>query len=358
MIKKICSRYFSNIDSVPDVLAGSYFPSLDGFRALAVIIVVLMHYNAHLQSEFLDAVFKQAAVGVYIFFVLSGFLITTLLLKERIKYGVISLRKFYLRRFLRIIPLAYLYLLVIGVLNYYLHLGVTTAHFLLSGLFLLNFFQFFHVPFYTYHYWSLSVEEQFYIITPVILKIGVKGYRIFAPALLCFTFVARFMLDKYNGAFAWKFLFDLTRNLDGLLIGSLFSILIFTRLIPWVFIKKNKVFINLILFPLIFILNRDMGGVVGKIFFNHTFYSVLIAILIISNLHESADIFYKVLNNSIVKYIGMMSYSIYIWQQLFASDVFANNHFVSIVCLIIVSYISYNYYEKYFIGLKRQLKSA
>src|SRR5882757_5612901 len=100
------------IKEVPTLLDSNYFPSLDGFRALSVILVVTHHLALQVNSP-VYYFFINGPLGVDIFFVISGFLITTLLLKEKIATGSISLRKFYARRVLRIFPAAYSYLIVI-----------------------------------------------------------------------------------------------------------------------------------------------------------------------------------------------------------------------------------------------------
>src|SRR5438552_10798994 len=92
-------------------------PSLDGFRALSLLLVAVGHF-AHTpgfpirSSWWTDA---YAHYGVRIFFVLSGFLITTLLMRERQKTGIVNLRQFYIRRAYRILPAAYVYLAVVTV---------------------------------------------------------------------------------------------------------------------------------------------------------------------------------------------------------------------------------------------------
>lgn len=88
---------------IPYVLQASYYPALDGVRGVAILVVLLAHtgINHYLRPLHL---FLDSGFGVHLFFVLSGFLITTRLLKETIKKGTPSLRRFYFRRALRILP--------------------------------------------------------------------------------------------------------------------------------------------------------------------------------------------------------------------------------------------------------------
>jgi peptidoglycan/LPS O-acetylase OafA/YrhL len=145
-------------------------PSLDGLRAISVAFVILGHLAG--TTHFPQSLYPLkyfAEFGVRVFFVLSGFLITTLLLKELELTGSISLKGFYLRRVFRIFPAAYSFIgamTILGVMN----------------IVYLNWSDVIHAVTYTVNYrsdrgwylghlWSLSVEEQFYLFWPVILKL-------------------------------------------------------------------------------------------------------------------------------------------------------------------------------------------
>src|SRR5690606_11080924 len=134
-------------------------------RAVAIILVILGHAKftegvSKPVHNFLET-FVYAQLGVKIFFVLSGFLITTLLIKEYQKNGRISLKAFYIRRLLRIFPVFYLYLFVLLLVNYLLQLNLSWQNFAGAALYLNN-FSFFAGTWLTGHSRSLAVEEQFY----------------------------------------------------------------------------------------------------------------------------------------------------------------------------------------------------
>ena len=168
------SKLFADITTVPPMLRPSHLPGLDGLRAVAIIIVLISHYTINTRYEGV----LGGDIGVEIFFVISGFLITSLLLKEQVNKGSISLKYFYIRRFLRIIPVAYLFLLTVYVLNRYLNLGVSLRSIILAGLFTTNI----GIPgfrahsWYVGHFWSLSVEEQFYLTFPFLLAYNLNRY--------------------------------------------------------------------------------------------------------------------------------------------------------------------------------------
>ena len=138
-------------------------PSLDGLRAISILLVVVGHW-AELRYHS-DIAGAFANLGVRIFFIISGFLITTLLLKEHAKTSTISLREFYIRRAYRILPAAYVFMLAAFVIFWR---DLRWIHMAAAALYLAN-FDFAH-PWFLGHLWSLSVEEQFYFLWPGVLK--------------------------------------------------------------------------------------------------------------------------------------------------------------------------------------------
>src|SRR5437763_9987680 len=158
-----------------ELLRSNRLPSLDGLRALAALMVVVGHAGKVLQvgrhlpfgSGVVDA---WGPVGVTAFFVLSGFLITRLLVQERHHTGTVRLRQFYLRRAFRILPAYWVYVAAIAILAR-MHLALAppsgfarslsfTTDYLNPHSWVLN------------HSWSLSVEEQFYLLWPVLLVLA------------------------------------------------------------------------------------------------------------------------------------------------------------------------------------------
>jgi peptidoglycan/LPS O-acetylase OafA/YrhL len=143
-----------------------YFPALDGVRALSIFGVILAHASGQLRSLF------HGHQGVNAFFVLSGFLITTLLLREERDHGQVSLRKFYIRRSFRILPLYYLTLALYCFLLLGLQIMPGRVEFFRHALpyYAFYFPEYIHLnqdgPF--AHSWSLGVEEKFYALWPLL----------------------------------------------------------------------------------------------------------------------------------------------------------------------------------------------
>ena len=214
-----------------------YQPELDGLRFYAFLGVFVCHtlpfeasfyHGLHLPMPWLwGAIVKAGAAGVDLFFALSAFLITSLLLKEREETGDISLRLFYLRRILRIWPL---YFLVIG-------LGIVLSHrmanqhlqwYYVAG-YLLFAGNWVHAVFgrpesIAFPLWTVSIEEQFYLIWPLLVKklerrgLIVSGIVIFLLATVCRT---GFVLAGISGGYIY---YGSTARCDSIALGILIAL--------------------------------------------------------------------------------------------------------------------------------------
>jgi len=151
-----------------------YLPTLDGWRAFAVLAVIFSHgvlsasVSAHLPHWAFRAINGSGTKGVQLFFAISGFLITSRLIEEWNCFGRISLKRFYVRRVCRILPPAMTYLLVIAILGLANILLIQWSCWLSAVCFFRNYMPP-GIGVFDDHYWSLSVEEQFYLIWPALL---------------------------------------------------------------------------------------------------------------------------------------------------------------------------------------------
>lgn len=197
-----------------------YIPTLNGLRAVAVLLVILDHYGLH---------FLPGPMGVTIFFVLSGFLITHLLIKENLRYGSVSLKRFYLRRVLRIFPAFYLYL---GATVFFLSIGHVKIHWEPirdSALFAMNYYRGITHDNWarTWITWSLAVEEQFYLLWPpvfVLLRNDLKRLaKLLALAILT-VWTLRIVLTEahvVSGDYVYN---AFSMRCDALLMGCLLAV--------------------------------------------------------------------------------------------------------------------------------------
>jgi peptidoglycan/LPS O-acetylase OafA/YrhL len=214
-----------------------YQPELDGLRFYAFLGVFVCHTlpyeeafyrGLHMPLPWLwGAISKSGAAGVDLFFALSAFLITSILLRERQQTGGISLRRFYLRRVLRIWPL-YFFLVALGAV-----LGHTMAHQSLPWYYIAGYLLFVgnwvHAVFgqptsICSPLWTVSIEEQFYLIWPVLMKlVGRRGMIIAGFVTLLLATVSRvgFMLAGWSGGFIY---YGSTSRSDSLALGILLAL--------------------------------------------------------------------------------------------------------------------------------------
>ena len=165
---------------------------LDGLRCIAILLVILSHLcsrlDAQSQNFVLRAIVNRAAWGVVFFFVISGFLITWLLVSEQDKSGSIDLVRFYQRRFLRILPPAFAYLLVVRVMTMCGVVYVPWADVAKCVFFIRNVARTGSLE--TIHFWSLSIEEQFYLCWPLFMLLTRR--RLHIPITVFFVIAAPF----------------------------------------------------------------------------------------------------------------------------------------------------------------------
>lgn len=359
------------ITSIPPLLNKSYFPSLDGLRAVSIFIVLCAHLRGRYEYILPTAVweyFFAGNIGVYVFFCISGFLITSLLLKEKLTTGNISLKNFYIRRFFRIIPVSILYLVLLFILNKVLHLNVSLLAFGAAFIYIINIA--FRSQWFISHYWSLSVEEQFYLFFPFLVK---KGPDFALRAILIIEVILLSIRILYNySLFPDNMLFEVFRraitNLDGVLLGALTAILVFKRVISIELFSRYNLLIKI---GCILTIPLFGSNFIGFAPINSSITSILICVLLLCCLLPTNDFIFKILNWGPMKKIGVLSYSLYIFQQFFLVPppiIFKLYQFklpdpqlyklpfvyfpYNIISLIVVAYLSYNYFEKPFLKLK------
>ena len=317
-------------------------PSLDGLRAISISLVVAGHWTELRYHSDIAGAF--ANLGVRIFFIISGYLITTLLLSEQAKTSTICLGEFYVRRAYRILPAAMAFMLPVFVIFWQ---QLQWYHIAAAVLYLAN-FDFAH-PWFLGHLWSLSVEEQFYFLWPGVLKrwyrhrvailAGVVG---FAPAyrVACHFLGLHGRADETFPAVA-----------DILAIGCLLAI--FAGRAP----RIRSVWAGLMLFPVALV-----PIYAGMLHFHIT--PVLLFVLwplmhasIAGLLLHVVQQRYSFLNVRPVVWLGKISYSLYLWQQLFA---FGNHErpWYSVFFAIGLASASYYFVEVPILGIREKRRRS
>lgn len=341
------------------VISQSYLPSLDGFRAISIIMVIFSHVYFH-SNGIVHQLFS-GTFGVQIFFVISGFLITTLLLKENQQKGSISLKRFYIRRVLRIFPVAYLFLLVLIIMDHYNFYNISMVSYIKSFTYTRNL----SLPtgsgdWETGHFWSLAVEEQFYLFAPFLIKKNIRIYSMIAIGLLIFIPILHFATFHHLIESNWLVIMDdLFCNQTAILIGSLFAIFFFHGQIKFRTITPTITTLTcLTLLLTASILQSNLITILPDVI-TPLLSSICIAFAIIICIHPTQSTIQTALNLPAIKYIGVLSYSLYIWQQIFTQNVawgaiepFKSYPVINIVLLVAISAFSYHCYERYFLKLK------
>lgn len=275
----------------------SYNPALDGIRALAIIIVVLFHCEV--------PGFSGGFAGLDIFFVLSGYLITSLLAAE-FRTGGIDVGRFYARRALRLYPTLLLLLLTYLILAPLL--WPTDDRWLvatLSGLYLLDYgIAFRDLPLTIGHTWSLGVEGKFYLLWPLLLPFVLRTSRPIAWLLAAFFAVIawRFFVTHTWGWRQAYFSFD--TRMSGILLGSIAALASLTMSRSVVLVACVGLVINIAMpIPPAF---RVDEGTMPRILL-----AEMCAFVLVCRSASHADT--RFLSSTAMTYIGKLSYGIYIW---------------------------------------------
>ncbi len=330
-------------------------PSLDGLRTVSIALVIFAHI---FHSLGITDILNFGNLGVRIFFVISGFLITGLLLKEAEKTGDIRLAKFYFRRTMRIFPPYYFFLLVIFISTSIGLFEIPVPSFIAAGLYLTNYYD--PVAWNLGHTWSLSVEEQFYLLFPGILKFFGNRKTVFLLLLVVLISPVIRYIDYISFPNMRWLGMGFHQNMDALGFGCLLS-LFYTRLHQNLYyqrlIRSNFIFI----LPLI-ILSINTLTERPRIFaVSCSIMNLFIAVCIDWAVTNHESLIGKILNCSPMVKLGTMSYSIYLWQQPFFED---NSSFIwtkfpfNFIGLAITSWFSYYLVEKYSLLWRKPLEKT
>lgn len=346
--------------------------ALDGIRGCAILLVLLFHC---FKTSFFPFSFITGIgwIGVDLFFVLSGFLITGILYDTKGSKNYLTV--FMLKRILRIFPLYYLALLIFFMVllipnitssNMYFHKGhfndviyyltyTQNIRFALHGWGITDILN---------HFWSLAIEEQFYMIWPLIIMFSKKNKIILISTLLIVIalFTRNFFPER-----PFSYVFTLAR-IDSLAIGSLASILI----------RRNIVFLNKYLFTIfmfsltvlfsivVFTRSVDLSNI-HFIRYGYTLFSVLFASIIIFTFDSKqiGKFTSRFFENGFLRFLGKYSYGIYVYHWLLYRGVYMyleakyslSTIFVLpfILFVFIISVLSYHFYEVKFLKYKSKI---
>ena len=345
-----------------------YITGLDGIRAIAVIMVLAYHLKL--------ALFKSGFLGVTVFFVLSGYLITGILISEVEEEGTIDLKNFWLRRIRRLVPAVMSMAVVIIFVSAVVNRVIFTKgckDFLASVLGFNNWWQIFNkvsyfeaagVPSPFTHCWSLAIETQFYLIYPLIL-LGIyklvksrgegraKRGLLFAGVTLLLALISVILMivlfDPQQDASRVYYGTD-TRAFS-LLFGALLAILWEYRMVP----RRLSASVNMVLgsvsFAVLLVMTIAINGSSNFWYRGGQFVGTILTVLVIYTVLGRKTWLSRFLSNPVLKWIGDRSYSIYLWHYpiilLISKGIKASwwITLIEIVLSVVLAELSYRFIE-------------
>lgn len=301
--------------------------SLDGCRAISILLVALAHLCETPAFEAFNPyarfMYHFGPYGVEVFFVISGFIITTLLLNEERRNGRVSVKNFYIRRAFRIWPAAYAYLLVVAVLAWSHVISVAPHHFFYAGTFLMNHVQ--ETNWFTGHFWSLAIEEQFYVLWPIVFLFTTRRGRLICCCLILIAApLLRTLAYLYEPLIHQAMRFSLLFMGDAIAIGCLLALLskeLETSRIVYRIIHLRCFFV----IPVLSVIMYTALKFFPAFYFagGRSIVLICIAATLWKVMHVR-DTAFRFLNTKPLLKIGVLSYSIYIWQQVFLNPTSAS----------------------------------
>jgi peptidoglycan/LPS O-acetylase OafA/YrhL len=292
-----------------------YYPQLDGLRAVAIICVLIEHELS--RSLHIPGWENFGSLGVMLFFVLSGFLITGLLDKENTNKGTIDLRAFYIRRALRIFP-AFFVMIAVTVLLISMKLvtDISWLSVLACCLYLRNVVGSGDA---LGHTWTLSLEEQFYVFWPPIMKwLGQEKAVWFATGAVVLITIWRTIVLFTHKEYSSTFIARPDVRFDSMFIGCCVALFLSQYPLNSSIQKKISLFSHPLWIAPALILWTQLGDKLpygGLLYF--TIQMFLAAALILNLVVMGKSIFSTWLSHPWLVFMGKLSYSIYLWQQIF-----------------------------------------
>lgn len=356
-----------------------YRPWLDGLRGIAILLVFI-HHLQHFAFQSNPAILTAGFLGVDVFFVLSGFLITCLLLEEWDTSGSISLPNFYMRRFLRLMPALILFLAGIclyAVIALPPQAATETFWSSLYSLFYatnwINAFRVAPISELLGHTWSLAMEEQFYLVWPLVL-LALLRWRVARPVIIALlvTLITIICVHRIalvdSGAWVHRTYSAPDTRADSLLIGCLAAMLVSWNLIPTsrAFLRGLRAasFASVLI---VIAYLRNLGDVAPDMTlrgFGFSVFGIAVAVLLIQSTLDQHRLAGSVLESRGLVWLGRVSYGIYLWHLPICIIVASLSlpawlRVVTIIALsIALASASYYVVERSFLQLKKRFSYA
>ena len=341
--------------------AARSIPSLDGLRACSVAIVIVSHslaYGPGRVGRFLLGPLSHLGTsGVDVFFVISGFLITGLLLRELEAQGNISLQRFYFRRFFRIFPPFYFFLGVVAILWAAKIVSIAVPGFISAATYTSDYWG--GPAWILGHTWSLSLEEQFYLLwPPCIAFLGKQKSTYIALGVIGLSPIVRFLNYVLAPPLRGSTGFMLHTRLDMIMFGCAIALL-------W----KNRRFhewVDRFLHPVLFAFAAIYIVVLAPFLsarfeawydwpIGYTLRGLLISLVMLYAVKKPESRPGRFLNLAPMKHVGVISYSVYLWQQVFMGT-FGGFFPVNLIPTFAAAELSYRLIERPSFRLRDRLE--
>ncbi len=341
----------------------SRVPSLDGLRAVAILLVIAGHvtdrtiHTGGWRTGLLD---RAAPLGVDLFFTISGFIITSLLLRERRQTGEIHLWRFYARRAVRLWPALWVLVLVTGLLG---AIGVYTirATDILGALLFIN--DYLVGPQHAmvlYHTWSLAIEEQFYLIWPaaMIMLSAARARKVMVAALLAAPFVrvaSYFLIPAWRGPAAYQF----HDRYDMLAAGCLLALCWDDPRLQGLLRRHRRPLLAACCLAILAMeaVTAHSRSAAFLLTAGYSIEAVALAGIVATSIAGVSSSTGRVLNCPVMVHVGLVSYSLYLWQQMFT--VAAVGPFTTVplglLAAVCCAELSWHLVERPFEGLRARL---
>ncbi len=395
MIDKLKTFVSPNANTSPNEmkkgLDRSYFPELDSLRFFAFLMVFGFHHGLpdlggwirdilamtidlpililfgtggignRLGPAVDHALSRNGWIGVNLFFTLSGFIITRLLLREELQYGRIDWSAFWVRRILRIWPLYYL-IFLIGFLGLpfsdRIHgIGLSSPQMPWFGLFLGNWSMIHFGPIGSdilSILWSVCVEEQFYIFIPMVIAIlGTRGRWIFAISGILIAILQRISLAR-SGVEQYQITYNSVAQMDSILAGVLLALALNHEPIRNTIVHLTKKYLVWLILPVsLFLITRNHLG--HEIVLRQVVDPVaiwLVAVVWIMVAAAGSPRFSKILSWPAFVGAGKISYGLYMWHEILLS--LFGSGFITLAAVVLTAWLSYEFLEKPVLRYKRR----
>jgi peptidoglycan/LPS O-acetylase OafA/YrhL len=297
--------------------------AVDGLRAVSIALVIVGHacYLPGFPALAAEAIkrISPAILGVDIFFCISGFLITRRLLDEEAAHGRIDLGRFFARRFLRLMPAYYAFLVATWFLDRRFGLGVSQAEYVAALTYTRNYVD---GTWYTQHLWSLSVEEQFYLLWPLIVCLTSGRGRLMASSMLLLAGpVVRLTSYAASRQLAPAWASSLAGGFPGatdpIMAGCLLALLTHGREIPGRYFCHAGLLLWASACLLLGVSSLSAHGILAPVLVPFGLsLKALATVYIVAFCAQRRGPRQSVLEHPVAVWVGMLSYELYLWQQL------------------------------------------